>query len=67
MFAVCKSFSAKELAVCKSFLCANFVSQSSTGTYFVQALQYKGYYYWVVLWASFVVQISTGKYFGQAL
>ena len=39
--AVCKSVSTKELAVCKSFLCASFVSQSSTGTYFVQALWYR--------------------------
>ena len=39
--AVCKSFSAKELAVCKSFLCANFLSQCSTGKYFVQVVDMK--------------------------
>ena len=42
-------------------LCASFVVQSSTGTYFVQAL-----WYWDVPCASLVVQRSTGKYAVQA-
>ena len=70
---LCTSFSAKELAVCKSFLCANFVSQSGTGTCFVQALSFKVVpgstfckvcstkYCWEVVCESFVVQTSTGK------
>ena len=58
---------------------ASFVVVSSTGTCFVQALDYKVVLgstlcklcstkqYWGVLCASFEVQSSTGKCFAQAL